>query len=83
MEKSKNVAVIPARFDWNDLGSWDALESVLDACKDNTVAQASDCYFENAKGNISESIHCTLIGTSKDIFILIIKRFKFKKSLKI
>lgn len=28
MEKSQKVAVCPAQFDWNDLGSWDALKSV-------------------------------------------------------
>ena len=31
MERSKNVAVFTADFEWDDLGSWDALESV--ACR--------------------------------------------------
>src|SRR5690606_39619599 len=36
MEKSSRVSVVPAGFDWNDLGSWDALESVIEA-KDGNV----------------------------------------------
>lgn len=28
MEKSSRIAMIPARFDWNDIGSWDAVGGV-------------------------------------------------------
>jgi len=28
MEKSKRVAMVPARFSWNDIGSWDAVAAV-------------------------------------------------------
>jgi len=52
MEKTKKILVIPARFDWNDLGSWDALESVLEKKQENTCVNAEDYYFDNAKGNI-------------------------------
>jgi mannose-1-phosphate guanylyltransferase/mannose-6-phosphate isomerase len=52
MEKSKNVMVVPAAFDWNDLGSWDALESVLEKENENTVVQAEGSLFQEAKGNI-------------------------------
>jgi len=30
MEKSDNVAVIPASFDWSDIGSWSALSQLVD-----------------------------------------------------
>jgi len=52
MEKSTRVAVCEARFDWNDLGSWDALESVLDKQRENTIVKADDVYLENSEGNI-------------------------------
>jgi mannose-1-phosphate guanylyltransferase len=52
MEKSRRVMVIPSRFDWNDLGSWDALESVIDQDRGNTIAKASGTHFENSTGNI-------------------------------
>jgi mannose-1-phosphate guanylyltransferase len=52
MEKSTRVSVIGARFDWNDLGSWDALETVLKPQDNNTVVEDKGHYFENAEGNI-------------------------------
>ena len=52
MESSKEVMTIPAEFDWNDLGSWDALESVLEKQDGNYVGQAKEVFFEKASGNI-------------------------------
>lgn len=52
MEKSQRVAVVPAEFDWNDLGSWDALESVLEQEDGNTVVDAKGHFFKNSSGNI-------------------------------
>jgi mannose-1-phosphate guanylyltransferase len=31
MEKDESVAVVPARFDWSDIGSWNALSALTDA----------------------------------------------------
>jgi len=31
MEKTESVAVVPARFDWSDIGSWNALSALTDA----------------------------------------------------
>lgn len=52
MEKSDQTMVLPASFDWNDLGSWDALESVYAATDENTLLKGNAHYFENACGNI-------------------------------
>ncbi|EQC50364.1 mannose-1-phosphate guanylyltransferase RfbM family protein [Bacteriovorax sp. BSW11_IV] len=52
MEKSSHVSVCPAEFDWNDLGSWDALEAVIQEQEENTIVKSKGHYFENAKGNI-------------------------------
>ncbi len=52
MEKSKEVMTIPAEFDWNDLGSWDALETVLEKENDNYTGQAKGTFFQDAKDNI-------------------------------
>ncbi|MBL8541461.1 MAG: mannose-1-phosphate guanylyltransferase/mannose-6-phosphate isomerase [Betaproteobacteria bacterium] len=35
MEKSERVAVIPGRFGWNDIGSWSAVSSLVEADSDN------------------------------------------------
>ncbi len=52
MEKSKRVQVLEAEFDWNDLGSWDAMESVMEQTDQNTLIKQKSHYVSNAKGNI-------------------------------
>lgn len=52
MEKSKRVLVVPSEFDWNDLGSWDALEAVVKSTDRNCVMFDKGHFFDNAKGNI-------------------------------
>lgn len=52
MEKSKRVSVVPATFDWNDLGSWDALSSVIEETHGNTVVKSSGTFFLNSADNI-------------------------------
>ncbi len=42
MEKSDNVFVLPATFDWNDLGTWGSLYDKIDAGKgENAIVNAS------------------------------------------
>ncbi|WP_255151047.1 mannose-1-phosphate guanylyltransferase [Halorarius halobius] len=38
MEEAENAYVVPAAFDWDDLGSWDALERMLDPDASGTVS---------------------------------------------
>ena len=52
MEKSKDILVVPSSFDWNDLGSWEALESIHKQDEGNTVINGKGHYFSDAKGNI-------------------------------
>ncbi len=52
MEKTKKAMVVPAEFDWNDLGSWDALEAVINKTDDNTVVCSNGFFQEGATGNI-------------------------------
>lgn len=52
MEKSKKVMVVPSNFDWNDLGSWEALESLIPECEGNTIVKCKHYYLEASKGNI-------------------------------
>ena len=53
MEKAKKVAVVPASFDWSDIGSWNALAELTQAdARGNRVAgeavmvDASNCYVQ-------------------------------------
>jgi mannose-1-phosphate guanylyltransferase len=52
LEKTNRISVIPANFDWNDLGSWDALTSVVPETNGNTVVKANGNEFLNSNGNI-------------------------------
>ncbi len=55
MEKSNNVYVIPATFDWNDLGTWGSLYDKLDKdTNDNAVVNAK-VLAEDASGNMIRS----------------------------
>ncbi|MBC2846530.1 mannose-1-phosphate guanylyltransferase [Winogradskyella flava] len=52
MEKSDNVYVIPATFDWNDLGTWGSLYDKLDKDGHNNAILNAKSLAENAEGNI-------------------------------
>ncbi len=52
MEKADNVAVLPASFIWNDLGSWGSLYDKLPKDRDHNVIVNTDTYAEDSKGNI-------------------------------
>lgn len=63
MEHSKNVFILPAEFDWNDLGTWGSLYDKLgkDSCE-NAVVNAN-VMAQNSKGN--------MIRASKDKLIVV------------
>lgn len=71
MEKSKRVSVLPALFDWNDLGSWDALEEVIEKKENNTITECRDVYLDNASGNIvfAPDKHVSLINVNDLIVV--------------
>ncbi|MEH6407905.1 MAG: mannose-1-phosphate guanylyltransferase [Leeuwenhoekiella sp.] len=63
LEKSLNVGVIPATFDWSDLGAWGSLYDKLDKDKDDNV-------IINAKVIASESTG-NLIRTDKNKIVVV------------
>lgn len=71
MEKCESVYVVPAAFDWNDLGSWDALESVIQKQSDNVVARAGGTTLIDAKDNIiyAPEKHVALVGVNDLIVV--------------
>lgn len=52
MEKSNNVYVIAAQFDWNDLGTWGSLYDKLDKDLDNNAVVNSRTLATEASGNL-------------------------------
>ena len=63
MEKSTNVYVLPATFDWNDLGTWGSLYEKLDKDSHKNAILNATSLAENAEGNI--------IRTNKDKLVVI------------
>ena len=55
MEKAKNVYVLPATFDWNDLGTWGSLHEKLDKDENNNTVVNATVILENASNNIIRS----------------------------
>jgi mannose-1-phosphate guanylyltransferase len=55
MEKAHNVYVLPATFDWNDLGTWGSLHEKLDKDDQNNAVVNATVILENASNNIIRS----------------------------
>ncbi|MFN7676186.1 mannose-1-phosphate guanylyltransferase [Flavobacterium sp.] len=55
MEKAQNVYVLPATFDWNDLGTWGQLHEKLDKDENNNGIINAKVVMENASNNIVRS----------------------------
>ena len=52
MEKSNNVCVIAAEFDWNDLGTWGSLYDKLNKDESNNAVVNARTLTEDASGNM-------------------------------
>ena len=63
MEKSNNVFVISAEFDWNDLGTWGSLYDKLDKDDANNAVVNARTLSEDASGN--------MIRTSNDKIVVV------------
>ncbi|HMK06719.1 MAG TPA: mannose-1-phosphate guanylyltransferase [Flavobacterium sp.] len=63
MEKARNVYVLPAIFDWNDLGTWGSLHEKLDKDENNNAVVNATVVLNNSSSNI--------ISTSKDKLVII------------
>lgn len=63
MEKANNVFVLPATFDWNDLGTWGSLHEKLGKDDNNNAVVNAKTLLNNSSNNI--------ISTSKDKLVII------------
>ncbi len=72
MEKAQNVYVAKADFDWNDLGSWDAMENVLEKKEGNTFVTSNLSFVKKSKGNIifAPGKFVSLIGVDNLIIVV-------------
>ncbi|WP_335966210.1 mannose-1-phosphate guanylyltransferase [Galbibacter sp. PAP.153] len=72
MEPSKNIYVLPASFDWNDLGTWGSLYDELPKDDNENVVVNAKALLENSKGNIvhTSKNKTVVIGDLKDYIII-------------
>ncbi len=63
LEKAENVYVLPATFDWNDLGTWGSLYEKLDKTSDNNAVVNARVLSQEATGN--------MIRTSNDKIVVV------------
>ena len=63
IESAPNVYVLPATFDWNDLGTWGSLHEKLDKDDHNNAVVNAKVLLQNTSSNI--------ISTAKDKLVII------------
>ncbi|QLG45984.1 mannose-1-phosphate guanylyltransferase [Costertonia aggregata] len=55
LERSRSIFVLPATFDWNDLGTWGSLYDKLEKDNDNNAVVNGKVLVDNANGNMIRS----------------------------
>lgn len=72
MESSKNVYVIPATFDWNDLGTWGSLYDKLDKDINQNAVVNAKTLCEDSSGNMirTKSDKLVVIDGLKDYIVV-------------
>ncbi|WP_336024506.1 mannose-1-phosphate guanylyltransferase [Halobellus salinisoli] len=66
-ETADDVAVVPVSFPWDDIGSWDALERVLDADANGNVTDGDVALRTVDAGDnvvVADDAHVSLVGVS-------------------
>jgi mannose-1-phosphate guanylyltransferase len=62
LERADDVAVVPADFEWDDLGSWDAFERVRETDADGNVAIGDACCLDAGDNVVATDGHVSLVG---------------------
>ena len=72
MEKHKNVKVVPATFDWNDLGTWGSLYDKMEGESGQDAIVNARVIATNTSGNIirTESNKVVVVDGLKDYIIV-------------
>ncbi len=71
MEKAEQVAVVPAEFGWNDIGSWTSYAQLVAPDADGNRVQGSDCVLVDAKNCLVHSPErlATLLGVENLVVV--------------
>ena len=70
MEKSDNIYVVKSEFDWNDLGSWDAVFEVSPKTKDQNVIRGEGLVIDGKNNLIESDNHFTAVLGLNNIVVV-------------
>ena len=70
MEKTKNIALVPLKSDWNDLGCWEAIYDTNEKDKENNV-KIGNVITEKSKNSLFFSSNRLIAGIGLDNVIVI------------
>lgn len=80
MERSTNVSVVEATFEWDDVGSWDAVARYMDTdvrgntlIGDNVMVEATDCTVHNSTKGMTvclSGVHDLLVVVTHDAVLI-------------
>ncbi|WP_436926009.1 mannose-1-phosphate guanylyltransferase [Halosimplex amylolyticum] len=62
METTEHAALVPATFEWDDLGAWDAIERVLDADADGNVTLGDALTVDAENTVVATDGHVSVVG---------------------
>ncbi|WP_123536840.1 mannose-1-phosphate guanylyltransferase [Halosimplex salinum] len=62
MEATENAALVPATFEWDDLGAWDAIERVLDGDEDGNVVLGDGLTVDAENTVVATDGHASVVG---------------------
>jgi len=62
LESAPDVAVVPAEYEWDDLGSWDALARVLEPDDDGNVTLGDSLALDASNNVIATDGHVSAVG---------------------
>jgi mannose-1-phosphate guanylyltransferase len=71
LEKSNQILMVPASFQWDDVGSWLSLGRILPADQDHNYHQGNKTFYFKSSGNISSTKKelVAFLGT-KDLIVV-------------
>ena len=70
MEKSDNIYVVKSEFEWNDIGSWDAVFDVSPKTKDKNVIRGKGLVIDGKNNLIDSNNHFTAIVGVDNIVVV-------------
>ena len=70
MEKSDDIYVVEAEFDWNDLGSWNSVYDISPNTKNNNVISGDGLVLDGERNLIQSNNHFTALMGVSDLVVI-------------